>query len=134
MRDLSSNCYVCFDTKPVQFRLRRGTSRGDKRGELRIVEAAAAILGCLIAGAFGFYVGGRLAPGPILGAIMGAAAGVVVAAAYFALGLWVGETWPNILHPRRVGLAAAALLLGGMICGAIGSWFGYRKSLGAKLF
>jgi hypothetical protein len=101
---------------------------------LRIVEAAAAILGCLVAGAFGFYVGGRLAPGPFLGAIMGAAAGVLVAAAYFALGLWIGETWPNVLHPRRVGLWSAGLVLGGMVSGAIGAWFGYRKSLGARFF
>lgn len=69
-----------------------------------------------------------------MGALMGAAGGVLVAAAYFALGIWVGETWPHILQPRRVGLYSAGLVVGGALCGGIGSWFGYRKSLGAKLF
>jgi hypothetical protein len=101
---------------------------------LRIVESVGALLACGAAGALGFFAGGRWAPGPVLGAIMGVPLGAVFAAVYFALALWVGETWPDLLDARLVGLISAALVIAGAACGAIGAVFGYRKSLGASLF
>jgi ABC-type transporter Mla maintaining outer membrane lipid asymmetry permease subunit MlaE len=92
-----------------------------------------AILACCISAAVGFHAGSRWAPGPILGALMGIVLGAVVSVVYFAIALWVGETW-HILDPRKIGLMSAGLVVAGALVGAIAAWFGYRKSLGAKLF
>jgi hypothetical protein len=100
----------------------------------RIVEFVAAILACAIAAMCGFIAGGRWAPGPIIGALMGIPIGLFFAAAYFTVALWVAQTWPHLLQAHRVGLCAAGVLLVGAILAAIGAWFGYRKSLGASLF
>jgi hypothetical protein len=98
------------------------------------VEAIGAVISCIIAGAIGFHAGGRWAPGPIVSGLIGLVIGAVVAVAYFALALWVGETWPHMLNARTVGLMSAGLVVAAALVGAVCAWFGYRKSLGAKLF
>jgi len=98
------------------------------------VEAIGAIIACGAALAFGVFAGSRWAPGPVLGALMGFVVGTVVAPAYFIAALLVGAVRPQLLDAHRVGLLAMALVIAGALCGSIGAWFGYRKSLGAKLF
>jgi hypothetical protein len=98
------------------------------------VEFVVAIMACILAAMCGIVAGGRWAPGPIIGALFGIPIGLFFSAAYFALALWVAQTWPHLLQAHRVGFCAAGVLVVGAILAAIGAWFGYRKSLGASLF
>ncbi len=98
------------------------------------METVGAILASGLAGVLGFVAGGRWAPNPFLGALFGLPLGIVSAGIYFALALGVAEAWPQLLDARLVGLHFLALLVVGAMCSGLGAVFGYRKSLGARLF
>jgi hypothetical protein len=98
------------------------------------VEILGAILACIAAGSLGFFAGGHWGPGPLAGAFLGIPLGALVAPLYFILALMIGETLPGALDARLIGLFSMGLVIAGATCGAIGAWFGYRKSMGARLF
>lgn len=98
------------------------------------METIGAIIACAVAGILGYSAGTRWAPSPFVGALMGMPVGALVAPAYFVLALVVGNVQPHLLDAHLIGLLSLALVIAGAVCGAIGAWFGYRKSLGASLF
>jgi hypothetical protein len=63
-----------------------------------------------------------------------AALGFLSAGLYFTLALPVARASPQLLDARLVGLHFLALLVVGAAFGALGAVFGYRKSLGVRLF
>lgn len=99
------------------------------------METVGAILASILAGLLGFCAGKRWAPTPSVGVLLfGIPMGAVAAGLYVASALFVAEAWPDLLDARSVGLHGLALLFIGAICGGLGAVFGYRKSLGARLF
>lgn len=98
------------------------------------METVGAALASLIAVAMGFFAGRHWMPNPYLSALFGVPLGIVSAALYFALALLVARAWPRLLDAHLVGLHVLALLVVGTACAAAGAVFGYRKSLGVRLF
>jgi hypothetical protein len=103
-------------------------------GALRIVETVGAVLASLIAVAMGFFAGRRWVSNAYLGALFGVPLGIVSATLYFTLALLIARAWPRLLDAHLVGLCVLAVLVVGTACAAAGAVFGYRKSLGVRLF
>jgi hypothetical protein len=99
------------------------------------METAGAILVSIIAAFLGYQAGGRWVPTPVVGVILfSVPLGVVSVGLYVVLALCVTEMWPDSLDARLVAFHSLAVFGAGVGCGALGTVFGYRKSLGARLF
>ncbi|SJZ74298.1 hypothetical protein SAMN02745126_02113 [Enhydrobacter aerosaccus] len=99
------------------------------------METVGAIVASGVAGLLGFMAGGRWAPTAFLGALLfGVPFGIVAAGLYFISALFIAQAWPELIDARSVGLHVMALVIVGAMCSGIGIVFGYRKSLGARLF
>lgn len=98
------------------------------------METIAALVACAAALGFGVVLGYRWTFGQPLGVIAGLALGEMCAVFYFAGSAWVGRAWPGVLDARRVGLHFMVLIVVGGLCGAAGTWYGHRKSMGQGLF
>ena len=79
-------------------------------------------------------LGYRWTLGPPWHLIAGVVVGAIGAIVYFAVANWVGRASPGVLDPRLVGLHFIVLVIAAPVVGALGAWFGYRKSLGHGLF
>lgn len=98
------------------------------------METVAAIVACGLALVVGYAIGFL---GPLVqpwNVIAGLVVGEVCAGVYLGLANWASRAWSDLLDARLVGLYFMALILAAGLCGAIGAWFGYRKTLGRGLF
>jgi hypothetical protein len=103
-------------------------------GALRIVETIAAIVACGLALVSGYALGLR---GPLVqpwNVIAGLVIGEACAGVYLGLANWASRRWSDLLDARLVGMHFMALIVVAGLCGAVGAWFGYRKTLGRGLF
>src|SRR3954463_4597026 len=107
---------------------------GVNRGALRIVETVAAGIDCVIALVLGVIAGLRIPIGQPWIVLGGLVLGEVCAGIYLGLANWAARAGYGTLDPRAVGVHFMALIVAAGLCGAIGSWFGYRKAMGRGLF
>jgi hypothetical protein len=98
------------------------------------VETLAAVAACVVALLLSFVFGRRAMVGQPWVVVAGLVLGEVCAGIYLGLANWAGRTWSGLLDPRLVGVHFMALIVVAGICGVLGAWFGYRKSLGRGLF
>jgi hypothetical protein len=98
------------------------------------VETIGALVDCGAALLVGVVLGYRWTLGPPWHLAAGLVVGLIWAIVYFAVANWVGGAWPDVLDPRLVGLHFIALVFAAAFLGALGAWFGYRKSFGGGLF
>ncbi len=98
------------------------------------METIGAIVDCGAALALGFVLGLRWTLGQPWCVIAGLVVGEICAVVYFIVSIWVGRNWPGLLDARLVGLHFMLLVIVAALFGALGAWFGYRKSLGLGLF
>lgn len=98
------------------------------------METVGALVDCGAALAIGLILGYRWTLGPPWHLIAGLIVGEIFAITYFAIAICVGRTWPDMLEARLVGMIFMGLVIVAGLCGVLGAWFGYRKSLGRGLF
>ena len=98
------------------------------------METIGALVDCGAALVLGLVLGYRWTLGPPWHLIAGVVVGAIGAIVYFAVANWVGRASPGVLDPRLVGLHFMVLMIASPVVGALGAWFGYRKSLGRGLF
>ena len=117
---------------PVSTERKRKSRPGVK--ELRHVETIAAVVACGAALVFGFALGYRWTFGQPWGVIAGLVVGELCAIVYFGVSIWVGRNWSGVLDARTVGFHFIVLVVVAALLGALGAWFGHRKSTGLGLF
>jgi hypothetical protein len=98
------------------------------------VETIGALVDCGAALAVGLMLGYRWTLGPPWHLFAGLIMGELFAIIYFAVAIWAGRHWPGMLEARLVGILFMGLVIFAGLCGVLGAWFGYRKSLGRGLF
>jgi hypothetical protein len=98
------------------------------------VENLAAVLACFVALLLGYVAGLRVPIAQPWIYLVGLVVGELCAFVYFTAANWVGRTWPGSLDARLIGVHLMILIVAAGLCGVIGSWFGYRKTIGRGLF
>lgn len=98
------------------------------------METVGALVDCGAALAIGLILGYRWTLGAPWHLVAGVIVGEVCAVTYFAIAIWAGRNWPGMLEARLVGMIFMGLVICAGLCGALGTWFGYRKSQGRGLF
>src|SRR6476646_2329359 len=99
-----------------------------------MVEIVGAILACGAAFLTGYNAAPHWAWDTGWSVIIGAAAGEFCAFAYFGVLLTIGMLWPGSLDAHGLGVDFLVLMAVAPLFGAPAGWFGYRKSLGLRLF
>ncbi len=95
-------------------------------------------IGAIVAGgvvlAVGYYAGGRWAQDSVWSIPIGIVVGIACALAYLAVMLLVVGLWPHSLDAHKLGIVFMLLLIILPLLAVVAAWFGYRKSLGMRLF
>jgi hypothetical protein len=81
-----------------------------------------------------FVVGYRATFGLPWIVLAGLLVGEMSAGVYFGVANWIGRRMPGLLDARLVGVDFLVLVFAAGLCGAVGAWFGHRKSMGHGLF
>jgi hypothetical protein len=103
-------------------------------GALGLFEAVGAVGAGVLTLVVAFVAGYRTTFGQPWISLIGLAIGEVSSGVYFGVANWVGRSMPGLLDARLVGVYLMILMFAGGLCGAIGAWFGHRKSIGLGLF
>ncbi|HYD05296.1 MAG TPA: hypothetical protein VEC60_06205 [Reyranella sp.] len=98
------------------------------------MESVAALVTCVLALVFGVIAGLRVPLGQPWIVLVGLGIGEVCAAVYLGAANWASRMWVGLLDAREVGVHFMALVVAAGLCGALGAWFGYRKTMRGRLF
>lgn len=90
------------------------------------------MIGSIITGvasiALGFYLGRLWAPAANWALLIGVMCGGVCAVGFFGATVLFGQLAPGTVDPKRIGYWFSILIFAAPVIGAVGSFFGYRRS------